>query len=378
MITIIVITTVIILLYLLYPFWLTMRASDKPYGEIDIEEINGVSVILLSYNGKQYLNEKINFLIRELSTFGLNELIIIDDFSTDGSGELLASFRNIENLRVLINNKHRGIPFSMNLGIAIAKYESVIFCDQRQVLSECIVKKIVEPLKNKNIGAVSGCISDMDKENHCSIFRSHENLLKQKESKTGSLIGVYGPFYAIKKQYYSSIPENIILDDLYLSLKILKSKKVVLRDDCLISDDCFSDLYDYKRTKRYLAGLLQILNDKSIIKELNLKHLTMLIWHKYLRLLIPISLFLSYLTLGLNAIREIEYQILFSFFTVAIILSILPFKFFTLVKLRNIIRLNVFYFIALIDLVITSFFFQNKEPKSNEIMLPDLGNIKTK
>jgi biofilm PGA synthesis N-glycosyltransferase PgaC len=378
MITIIVITSVIFLLYLLYPFWLTIKASDKLHGEIDSEEINGVSVILLSYNGKQYLNEKINFLIRELSAFGWNELIIIDDHSMDGSGELLATFSNIENVQILYNNKHRGIPFSMNLGIANAKYESVIFCDQRQGLSESIIKKIIEPLKYKDIGAVSGCITDMDKEHHCSIIRSHENLLKQKESKTGSLIGVYGPFYAIKKQCYARIPENIILDDLYLSLRILKSKKVVLREDCRITDDCFADLYNYKRTKRYLVGLLQILRDKSIIKELNLRQLTMLVWHKYLRLLIPFSLFLSYITLGLKAFQEIEYQILFTFFTVALILTILPFNFIPLAKLRNIIRLNVFYFIALIDLFTTSFFFQKKEPQSNEIMLPDLSNVKTK
>ncbi len=185
-------------------------------------------------------------------------------------------------------------------------------------------------------------------------------------------------FMPLRNNCYTSIPENIILDDLYLSLKILKSKKVVLQDDCQISDECFFDLYDYKRTKRYLAGLLQILNNKSIIKELNLKHLTMLIWHKYLRLLIPISLFLSYITLGLYAIWEIEFQILFSFFTVAIILAVLPFRFFTLVKLRNIIRLNVLYFIALIDLLTTGFFFQKKEPESSEIMLPHLGNVKTK
>jgi len=355
-----------------------MMASDKPPDETKAEEINSISVILLSYNGMQYLNEKINFLIRELSAFDLKELIIIDDHSIDGSGKLLANFRNIENVRVVFNGKHRGIPFLMNLGIANAKYETVIFCDQRQVLSEGIVNKIVEPLKYKDIGAVSGCISDMDKENHCSVIRRHENFLKLKESSAGSLIGVYGPFYAIKKQCYSRIPENIILDDLYLSLKILKSKKVVLRDDCQISDDCFSDLYDYKRTRRYLAGLLQILRDTSILKELNLKHLTMLIWHKYLRLLIPVSLFLIYITLGLKVFQAIEFQIFYSFFTFAIILAILPFKFLSFLKLRNIIRLNVFYFIALIDLIITGFFFQKKEPQSNEIMLPDLGNIKTK
>jgi poly-beta-1,6-N-acetyl-D-glucosamine synthase len=378
MITLIIITSVIILLYLLYPFWLTLIALKEPKNELETEEINGISVVLLSYNGKPYLNDKINFLIRELTFFELYELIIIDDNSSDGSGELLANFRNHENVRVLYNEKHLGIPFSMNLGIATAKYESVIFCDQRQVLSECIVKKIVEPLKYKNVGAVSGYISDQDKSQNCSFIRRHENYLKIRENKLGSLIGVYGPFYAIKKNCYTQIPDNIILDDLFLSLKIVRSKKIVILEDCQITDDCFSFLYDYKRTRRYFTGLLQILFDRSVINELHLKHLVMLIWHKYLRLLIPFFIFICYITSGFKAMQSIEYLVLFSTLTAIGLLALLPIKFIFLLKLRNLIRLTFFYFIALIDFIFKDMLFQRKATANKNILFPDLGNVKTK
>jgi len=378
MITLLIITSVIIILYLLYPFWLTLIASEKSQHEKETEVINGVSVVLFSYNGKPYLNEKINFLIRELTAFELYELIIIDDNSSDGSGELLANFRNHENVRVLYSKKHLGIPFSMNLGIANAKYEMVIFCDQRQELSECIVKKIVEPLRYQNVGAVSGCISAQDKSQNCSFIRRHENYLKIKENKLGSLIGVYGPFYAIKKNCFTQIPDNIILDDLYLSLKILRSKKVILLEDCQIIDECFSFLYDYKRTRRYFKGLLQILFDRSVINELHLKHLVMLIWHKYLRLLIPFFIFICYITSGLKAMQSIEYLALFSTLTAIGLLALLPIKFIFLLKLRNLIRLNFFYFIALIDFIIKKMLFQRKAAAHNKILLPDFGNVKNK
>lgn len=327
-------------------------APGKSEKVIATEEIDGVSVILLSYNGKDYLEGKINFLLRELAFFKSYELIIIDDCSNDGSIEILKNYENVNHVKVIYNNKQEGIPYNMNLGADNVNYNYMIFCDQRQELSDGSLKKIVEPLKNIDVGAISGCISIQDKGKKCSFMRRHENFLKSKESQTGSLIGVYGPFYAIKKQYYSQIPEHIILDDLYLSLKILKSKQIELSQECQITDDNFSILYDYQRTKRYLTGLLQLLKERSLIRDLNYKQLTMLIWHKYLRLIIPALLFLCYISLGIAITSGIEYAIAFGIGTAVAVLSIIPGRFMCRFRFKNLVRMNVLYFLALLDILI--------------------------
>lgn len=354
MITLFIITSSAILLYLIYPLWLTVIVTGKSTNEKASDEINCVSVILLSFNGKQYLDQKIDFLVNELSCFDAYELIIIDDNSKDGSVELLKNLMNRDHLKILFNSKQEGIPFSMNLGVTVSKYDYLIFCDQRQELSCNILKKIVEPLRYPGIGAVSGCISYINREKKSSFLRKHENFLKSKESKAGSLIGVYGPFYAIKKQCYSIIPENIILDDLYLSLRILKSKQIELRKDCQIIDDNFSLLYDYHRTRRYLYGLLQILKDGSIINDLKFKQKVMLMWHKYFRLFIPSLIFLCYISLGISVSQGIEFSIAFGLGTVIIIFSILPFKTMLKFKLINLIRMNILYLIAFLDILINN------------------------
>jgi len=352
MITIFLITTCLILFYLAYPVWLMIITSCKPEKEKETEEIDSVSLVLLSYNGEGYLEEKVNFLIKELSCFQHYELIIVDDNSTDGSQELLNKFRNTDNIIIICKFRQKGIPHSMNLGVDNAKYGYIIFCDQRQKLSDHILQRIVEPLKYKNIGAVSGCICHQDKENRCSIIRMHENFIKAKESKAGSLIGVYGPFYAIKKHCYTVIPEYIILDDLYLSLRILKTKQIEIREDCRIIDENFSYLNDYKRTRRYVSGFLQILKEKTIISDLNNKQKIMLIWHKYLRLFIPLFLFLCYISMGTFIIQGTAYLILFSVVTILGLVSVLPGRFKIQFRLKNLVRINIFYFIALFDIFI--------------------------
>lgn len=352
MIILFAITAFIILLYLVYPVWLSCIASRRSMRDQETELIDSVSLILLSYNGRQYLDEKINFLLGELSGFTAYELIIIDDCSTDGSNDVLQKYRERPNIRLFFNAEHRGIPYSMNRGVGSAAYDYVIFCDQRQLLSGNILKRIVEPLKLKKVGAVSGCISCLDKARKSSYLRKHENFVKVRESRTGSLIGVYGPFYAIKKQCYCRIPENIILDDLYLSLRILKSKQIELLEDCEIIDENFTVLYDYKRTRRYLSGLIQILQEKSIIHDLNYRQRTMLIWHKYLRLVIPSLLFLCYLGLGVSMGNGLVYGIAFSMGTVAVLFSVLPVKSGFPFRLRTLVRMNVLYLMAFADIMI--------------------------
>jgi len=376
MIVIFGITALLILLYLSYPLWLLLFSTRGL--EKGSEEINSVSLIILSYNGEKYLKKKINFLIREISCFQQYELIIVDDCSTDGTWEVLNSFRDIPNIRIIIKPKQTGIADSMNLSMKSAKYENIIFCDQRQSLSKNILQKIIEPLKYENIGAVSGLLYHLDKENKDSIIRRHENFIKLSESKTGCLMGVYGPFYAIKKKCYSEIPENIILDDLYLSLKILKTKQIVLLNNCMIIDEDFLELYNYNRTKRYLTGLFQLLSEKRLISDLTKKQIIMLVWHKYLRLLIPVFSFLSFICIGILIFYNDVFLILFSFLMGLIVISVLPNIFQFQSKIKNVIWMNTFYLVAFIDIFINKIFIHKQSvsiEKNCEIKTKNMATI---
>jgi poly-beta-1,6-N-acetyl-D-glucosamine synthase len=352
MITIVSITVFITLFYLAYPLWLSVLAPVNSGDGDQPGRMTGVSVILLSYNGIKYLDGKISFLLRELAGFERWELIIIDDHSHDGSAGLLRGLAPDERIKILFNDRHEGIPFSMNLGIATASFDRVIFCDQRQELSENIVSRIVEPLMDGNTGAVSGCITPVDRAGKSSFIRRHENLMKCRESRAGSLIGVYGPFYAIRKECYHVIPRNIILDDLYLSLRILKTKRIVLVKECRITDDCFTLLYDYQRAKRYLTGLLQLLRQPSLIRDLGYRQRVMLVWHKYLRLFIPPLMFACYVMLGREVMNGIGYAMAFGVLTMAVLMSLLPARYRFLFRIRCIIRLNILYFLAFLDIIL--------------------------
>lgn len=356
MITIFIITSVVIFIYALYPIFLKVFCAATVDHEKEIKEIASVSLILLSYNGVEFLRDKIKFLLNELACFQKYELIVIDDKSSDGTSSVLNEFKHLDHVKIIRKKQQTGISSSMNLGVQHTKFDYIIFCDQRQLLSENIMRQIVGPLKYINIGAVSGCLSHIDKDKKDSAIRRHENIVKSGESRAGNLIGVYGPFYAIKKSCYTNIPDHIILDDLYLSLKILKTKRVILMKGCSVIDDNFSVLYNYVRAKRYLNGLIQLLFERNLIGDLSTRQKIMLYWHKYFRLLIPVLLFLCYFIIGTKIPQGTEYLILFSFLSLFGLVSLLSnfFRFST--KITGFIRMNLLYLIAMFDISLNRIF----------------------
>lgn len=89
-----------------------------------------VSVILLNWNGKQFLHECIRSI--EAQTSQAHEVIIIDDCSTDGSGQFLQ--QHYSRYRLFLNEENRGYCGSANLGIRESQGDFVLLMNPDIVL----------------------------------------------------------------------------------------------------------------------------------------------------------------------------------------------------------------------------------------------------
>ena len=77
-----------------------------------------ISVIMSVYNGEAYLREAIESVIKQ--TFDNWELIIINDCSTDSTGEILAEFASIDKrIKVYTNEINLKLPSSLNKAISL-------------------------------------------------------------------------------------------------------------------------------------------------------------------------------------------------------------------------------------------------------------------
>ena len=77
-----------------------------------------ISVIMGVYNGEEYISETIESLINQ--TFKNWELVVINDCSTDSTGEILEKYAAADNrIRVYLNEVNLRLPSSLNKAISL-------------------------------------------------------------------------------------------------------------------------------------------------------------------------------------------------------------------------------------------------------------------
>ncbi len=86
-----------------------------------------LSVIVPVYNVKQYIDKCITSILDQ--SFKDFELILVDDGSTDGSGEMCDAFLKHDVQIKVIHQKNQGLSGARNTGIRVAKGDYLVFVD---------------------------------------------------------------------------------------------------------------------------------------------------------------------------------------------------------------------------------------------------------
>lgn len=86
-----------------------------------------VSVVLPVYNVKPFLERCVSSVLRQ--TYKDFEIILVDDGSTDGSGDLCDQIAAGESRIIVIHQQNQGLSGARNTGIRKAKGEYIIFMD---------------------------------------------------------------------------------------------------------------------------------------------------------------------------------------------------------------------------------------------------------
>lgn len=103
-----------------------------------------VSVIVTSYNYERYISQTLDSLLSQ--TYSNFEVVIVDDGSTDGSVNLIASYvASHSNVRLLTHERkaNKGLIASMRLALANAHGDYVAFCESDDYWSPDHLEQLV-------------------------------------------------------------------------------------------------------------------------------------------------------------------------------------------------------------------------------------------
>lgn len=279
-----------------YPIWLYFRSRFWPRPVRRASIFPSVTTVLAVYNEEGNLPHKLRNLAALDYPKEQLEVIVISDGSVDETNNILAAWHG-SHRRTVILPTHQGKATALNHGIAEARGEIICFIDARQTIASDGLKNLVEKFADSSVGCVGGelMMSAEPMATSCEgvgLYWRLEKHIRNWEALTGSTVGATGAFYAVRKDLLSPIPEDTILDDVYIPFQVARrGLRVVVEPRALAWDKLAPGLkQEFRRKIRTLTGNYQLLQLAPwVLTRPNPLRLRF-ICHKLLRLLVPFAL----------------------------------------------------------------------------------------
>ena len=121
--------------------------------------MNGVSVVICTYNGAGRLPQCLNALSK-CAFESDGEVIVVDNNSTDYAAAVAAShWATIDSAPVplrIVKEAKQGLTWARRAGAQAAHYDLIIYCDDDNLLDPDYVSAAIKLMRDPEVGAASG------------------------------------------------------------------------------------------------------------------------------------------------------------------------------------------------------------------------------
>ncbi len=135
----------------------TFRSIVGPAKTQEFDYCPSVAVMIVGLNEGDTIECALQSIY---GTYPRLEIFVVDDGSSDGmAGKALRFARSHRGVTVLSRQERGGKSSAMNMPLPMIKSEIVVVIDSDSHLAEGTIWQIVQPFKDPQVGAVSGCVS---------------------------------------------------------------------------------------------------------------------------------------------------------------------------------------------------------------------------
>lgn len=235
-----------------------------------------ITVIVPVYNVENYLNKCLDSIITQ--TYKNIEIIVVNDGSTDASGEICKEFAEIDHRIIYIEQENAGLSAVRNTGLEIMSGDYVTFVDSddwiEQDYLETLYKKIVEYQADIAVGNYYSfnesegmfyfhILGDSYYEkvyDNVSIF---ENLYDSQEMKSFALISAWGKLYKAGLFEHLRFDIGKLGEDGYLNQKIyLLAEKIVYIHKGIYSYRIRNNSLSRTWTEKWMHALVDAMSER--------------------------------------------------------------------------------------------------------------------
>ena len=225
-------------------------------------ELPDVTLFIAAYNEESVIEEKMKNC-RALNYPGdkLN-IVWVTDGSNDSTNEMLAGYNDVT---VLFERQRCGKTAAINRGMQYIYTPVVIFTDANTMINPEAVREIVKCFENPAVGCVAGekRIAVLEKDGAAAggegLYWKYESALKSLDSKLKTAVGAAGELFAIRRDLFTLMDNDTLLDDFILSMRIAaQGYKIEYCDRAYAVESGSADMKEEEKRKvRIAAGGLQ-------------------------------------------------------------------------------------------------------------------------
>jgi cellulose synthase/poly-beta-1,6-N-acetylglucosamine synthase-like glycosyltransferase len=302
--------------YVLYPALVSALAARYGRTVQRGDALPAVTIIVTVYNEEKCIRAKLDNLAELNYPPQLLDVIVGSDASSDSTEAIAASYDRLR-VRVLRVEGRQGKTACQNAAAASAKGEVLIFTDATTRLHADAVRRLVENFADAAVGCVAGRLDYVtDVENLTGrggrAYWDYEVRLRAGESLLGSLIGVSGCLYAVRRSAYRPIHPYLISDFVIAMRMREQGLRTILAPDAV----CFEATLDRgheelaMRTRVAARSLNALVAERRFLNPARYGLFAWQLWsHKVLRYATPL-LWLIAIGANLALARQMPYLVL--------------------------------------------------------------------
>lgn len=232
-----------------------------------------VSVIIPVFNVKDYLDECLKTVTNQ--TYDQLEIILIDDESTDGSGQMCDGWTEKDSRIHVIHQKNQGLSGARNAGLDACTGEWITFIDSDDIVAKTYVEELLKLVKKTGANLAQGKqvgFANHD-DRHPSVgFEQLNDEIEMAENRLGqdSMWSGDSKDYMLSSAYQTMAWGKLYKRELFKTKRFPVGK---LHEDNAI---VYRLAYEAKRvayTKRILYGYRRRQNSIMGEEGYNLRHL---------------------------------------------------------------------------------------------------------
>jgi cellulose synthase/poly-beta-1,6-N-acetylglucosamine synthase-like glycosyltransferase len=241
--------------------WTRLRGR-KPRKRLAVSDpLPRIALVIPAYNEAAILRDKIQNSLALDYPAGRVQIVLVTDGSTDDSMRIAADFPKVTHMHI---SERRGKAASINRAVQGADQpDLLVFTDANTLLNPEALRRLAAHYADPVVGGVSGekkvSRTGSGIAGEEGAYWRYESALKKIDAELHTLVGAAGELFSMRAALFRPLPELVILDDFYLSMKICEQGFVVSYEPgAVATEQPSASLSDERERKtRISAGAFQ-------------------------------------------------------------------------------------------------------------------------